>query len=188
MSLRLTAAPVAEPITLAELKAHLNVAGTADDTLLTTIIVAARATVERLAHRTLLSQNWRLTLDAVPDGGIVPLPLSPLQAVTAVRVADAAGVWTTLPATAYLTDLAGDGPRLLFTGAPPVPGRPIGGLEIDLTAGYGELPADVPPPLVQAVRMLAAHWYRERGNSPAPKVPDDVVALTAEFRVRRLVA
>ena len=54
MSFRMMSAPVSEPLTLAELKAHLDIDGDEQDELLTSFIVAARTTVERLSGQLLL--------------------------------------------------------------------------------------------------------------------------------------
>ena len=37
------------------------------------------------------------------------------------------------------------------------------GIELDVEVGYGDAPADVPEPLRQAIRLLVAHWYENRG-------------------------
>ena len=36
------------------------------------------------------------------------------------------------------------------------------GVEIDFVAGHGDAPADVPPPIRQALLLLIAHWYEHR--------------------------
>ncbi len=189
MATRLISAPAAEPLTLADLKAHLNIDGTLDDTALTTLMVVARATVERLARKLLITQTWRVTLDRVPQTGLVFLPLTPVQTVSSVKVADASGTMQTVPGASYLLDLTSEPARLLFTGAVPQPGVAMGGVQIEVVAGYGAAGANVPAPLVHAVRLLTAHWYQTRGDAPAgASIPDDVVALVADWRTRRLVA
>ena len=47
MALVLTAVPAAEPISLADAKAHLRIDGSDEDALLTALIAAARMFVER---------------------------------------------------------------------------------------------------------------------------------------------
>ncbi|HUG63053.1 MAG TPA: head-tail connector protein [Methylomirabilota bacterium] len=187
MGLVLIAAPAVEPISLADLKARLSIDHDLADSLLTTLIAAARAAVERMTRRPMTTQTLRYTLDRAPPGGLVRLPVAPVQTVSAVRVADATGALIPWPGALQL-DLAGEPARLLFAGAVPLPGVPIGGIEIDIVAGYGPTADAVPEPLRQAVAMLAAHWYANRGDAPSGPVPDEVTALTAGFRLLRLAA
>ena len=58
MALVMTAAPAAEPIGLAEAKAHLRIDADDEDTLLTALIVAARLFVERTLGLALITQGW----------------------------------------------------------------------------------------------------------------------------------
>jgi uncharacterized phiE125 gp8 family phage protein len=189
MAVRLITPPATEPVSLADLKLHLRIDHAEEDATLTALILVARAAVERLSRRLLLTQTWRVTLDRVPDGGIVALPLAPVQTVTALRVADGAGGWTTWPGAAMVLDLTGEPARIAFRGAVPVPGQALAGIEIDVVCGYGAAAASVPPALVQAVKLLAGHWYEARGDGPGPApIPADVTALTDGYRSRRLVA
>lgn len=189
MSFRMISAPASEPVTLAELKAHLNIAATDEDELLAMLIVVARATVERLTGRLLMTQSWRVTLDAVPASGLVTLPIGPVQTVTELTVHDGAGGSQLWPGSAYVLDLAGEPARLLFEGGVPIPGQRIAGIDIDVVAGYGATAASVPPELVQAVKLLAAHWYAARGDAAdTSSIPDDVGTLIAGYRRLRLVA
>jgi len=180
--------PAAEPLTLADLKAWLRLDGSDEDDLLASVLSAARLAVEEAAGQPLVTQDWRLVLDAWPPDGILTLPLAPVQAVTAMRVRDATGGATVLPANAWLLDAAGDPPRLALSGSPPVPGRRLGGIEVDLTAGYGP-PAAVPEPLRMAVRLTAARLFEHRGDGPdetGAAVPPVAAALIAPFRRVRL--
>lgn len=86
MALMLTAAPGVEPVTLAEAKAHLRREQTNEDVLIGSLIVTSRLHVEAALALALITQSWRLLLDRWPSGDAVELPLSPLQAVGAVRV------------------------------------------------------------------------------------------------------
>lgn len=188
MTSRLLSAPAAEPVTLADLKRHLEIDDTASDDFLTPLIVVARAAVERLTGRLMITQSWRLSLDAVPDDGLVRLPVGPVQTVSAVRVYDGLGGSVVWPGSGYTLDLVGEPARLLFHGSLPMPGRRLAGIEIDVVAGYGASVAAVPADLVQAVKLLAAHWYATRGDVEAGGIPADVAALTGGYRRPRLVA
>jgi len=191
MALVLTSAPVVEPVTLSEAKAHLRVDGAAEDTLIGSLILTSRLHIETALGLALITQGWRLSLDAWPEGRELELPLRPLQAVREVRVFSADNMSSLVPAETYLVDLAGVPPRLVRRGAMWIaPGRPAGGIEIDFTAGYGDAASDVPAPLRQALLMLVAHWYEHREpvelGSPVAAVPSAAYELLAPYRTRRI--
>ena len=192
MPLVLTSGPAVEPVTLAEAKAHLRVDGTAEDTLIASLIVTARLNVEAAAGLALITQGWSYFFDAWPRGLVLKLPLRPVQAVAAVRLFDENGASTTLDPAAYLLDGAGSPPRLVRQGALhwPKPGRVANGIEVAFTAGYGNAAADVPGPIRQAILLLVAHWYEHRSpveaGPQAEPVPDMVDHLLAPYRTPRL--
>jgi uncharacterized phiE125 gp8 family phage protein len=81
MSLQLLAPPAAEPVTLAEAKAHLKLDTSDEDALVAALITAARARAEWHTGRAFVTQRWRLRLDAWPQQGVIELPLPPLVSV-----------------------------------------------------------------------------------------------------------
>ena len=72
----------------------------------------------------------------------------------------------------------------------PVPGRIAAGIELDVTFGFGDAAADLPEPLRQAIRLLVAHWYENRGLVAAADkstvLPSTVAALISSYRVLSL--
>ncbi|MCZ7595258.1 MAG: head-tail connector protein [Hyphomicrobium sp.] len=191
MALVLTSGPALEPVTVSEAKAHLRVDGTAEDTLIASLILTSRLHIETALGLALITQSWRLLLDAWPDGKHVELPLRPLQAVDEVRVVSAAGDPTIVSASNYLVDVAGVPPRLVRNGAAwPQPGRQASGIGIDFAAGYGDAAADVPAPVRQALLLLVAHWHEHRDpieiGAADMVVPAAVSDLLAPYRMARL--
>ena len=182
--------PAIEPVTLAEAKAHLRLAGTDDDDYVAAMITAARIQVETATRRVLIDQTWRIFRDDWPADGRIDLTIAPLKSVTAITVYDAEGEPTVLPPTAWLLDAASSPARLALTGAAPTPGRTINGIEIDVVAGYGLSGLSVPQPLRLAVMTLVARWYEDREGLAYGLVPSRVAsafeALVAPFRVMRL--
>lgn len=184
MPSRLLTPPAVEPLTLAEAKAFLRVEHDADDAVIAALVAAARGHVEAHTRRALLTQTWRLTREAWPADGRIVVSPSPLQALAAARVTDASGVAHELDLGGFAVDAAAA--VLVFApGSLPPPGRPAG-IALDITVGYGDAPADVPEPLRQAVRMLTAHWYENRGVAAAEVgaalLPLSVAALLAPYR------
>ena len=191
MALVLTSGPPLEPVTVAEAKAHCRVDGTAEDTLIASLILTSRLHVETALGLALITQSWRLLLDCWPAAKDFELPLRPLQTIDEVRVLSAAGDPTIIAAGDYLADAASTPPRLVRTGVIwKQPGQVANGIEIDFTAGYGDAAADVPAPIRQAVLLLIAHWYEHRDpidvGSSETIIPAVVSDLLAPYRLPRL--
>ena len=183
--------PATEPVTLAQTKAHLKLDANDEDELVQTLITAARLHVETLSERVLMSQQWRIVRDCWPRGKTLDLPIGPVTSVDAVRVYVTPETVVTIDPASYLVETASLPARLAMqTGVWPRPGRVLGGIEIDITAGYGTKPNQVPAPLRQAVLLLAAHWHTNRepvttGDTPL-RVPGTVDALINAYRRVRL--
>jgi uncharacterized phiE125 gp8 family phage protein len=179
--------PSAEPLSLAEAKAYLRVEHDADDAIIAALVAAARGHVEALTRRALLLQSWRVVLDAWPRDGRLSLRIGPLRALLAARTFDAAGIPHAIDVQNFVLDTAAN-----VIASPcwalPAPGRSIAGIELDIACGFGATPADVPEPLRQAVRMLLAHWYDNRGvlSPGSAPLPIGVAALLAPYRERSL--
>jgi uncharacterized phiE125 gp8 family phage protein len=192
MPLILTSGPAVEPVTLAEAKTHLRVDGSAEDTLIASLIVTSRLHVEAAVGLALIAQSWSYFRDAWPPGPSLELPLRPVQSIAAVRLYDENAVATPLDPATYFLDGAANPPRLVRQGAPiwPKPGRIANGIEVAFSAGYGSAAADVPGPIRQAILLLVAHWYEHRSpleaGAHAEPVPDMVSELLAPYRSVRL--
>lgn len=181
--------PAIEPVTAAEMRAYLRLDGADEDDLVVTLATAARLMTEAASGRLLITQTWRLVLDAWPAGGLVRVPLAPFAGLLAARVFDAAGAPVSVPPSAFIVDTLGEPGRVQRGPDVPDPGRALNGIELDLRAGYGALASDVPMPLRQAIRLLTAHWFDNRGDGPPigePPLPAGFAALLAPYRRARL--
>ena len=180
MALVMTAAPAAEPISLAEAKAHLRVDGSDEDMLISSLILASRLLVERTLGLALITQGWSYFLDAWPDRGCISLPLSPVQSVSAVTVHDEDGGSTVLDADDYAADVLSVPARLVLTEATPSSiTRAFNAYEVAFTAGYGDTGSDVPQPIRQALLLLVAHWFERREPVELGPGPQEVPAVAA---------
>jgi uncharacterized phiE125 gp8 family phage protein len=188
--------PAVEPVTLSEAKAHMRVTHTDEDTLITSLIVAARNYVEGLANRPLVNRTYTLKLDRFPFGYEIILPAGKASAVSSISYGDRSGTTEVLSAGSYTLE----GQRLpssivinpnIISGWPSTrfyPGIPS--VTIGYTAGYGAAASAIPQALRQAVLMSVAYWYdiaRETGSETAlTEVPHGVESLARMFSIPRM--
>lgn len=162
----LKTAPAAEPLTLAEAKAHLRVTNSSEDTYITTLITAARRRVEELTGRALITQTWYLYADEWPSDDRFRLPKAPLASVTSVKYKGTSGSETTWTASGnYIVDVnPTPGEVVLAYGAawPSSSLYPASPITVEYVAGYGASGSSVPEELRQAMLLLIAHWYEFR--------------------------
>ena len=167
--LRPIAAPAAEPVSVAEAKAHMYVTITADDVLIGSLISAAREHIENLMNRAFIEQTWELTMENFPGGNaVVDLPRSPLISIESVKYFDAGGNDVTMPPADYQVDAASEPARIapaVGSSWPSVETEKLGGVRIRFKAGHGALADDVPQRIKQAINLLVAHWYENREAS-----------------------
>lgn len=195
MTLELTAAPAAEPVSVSDAKNWLRISHAADDALILSLIRAAREHVETRTGLALITQSWRERLEDWPrdrlsaSGLAVRLARAPLTSVEAVRVRDRNGALTDWDAAEFRVE-TGEPGRLvaILPFALPRPDHRGGGIEIDFTAGYGETPDDVPAPLRAAIlHLVAASYGADRGEGgetpPAPEIVDRLLAPYERMRL-----
>lgn len=192
MTLVMTSGPLAEPVSVADAKAHMRVDSTAEDALIASLIVTSRLHIEAALGLALLTQAWSYFIDAWPRSREIVLPLKPVQAIATVRVWAQDGTSQTLAAETYTLDGEGMPPRLVLSrsAAPPAPGRSASGIEIAFSAGFGDAGIDVPAPIRQALLLLVAHWFENREpnriGAADTEIPHMIATLLAPYRGRRL--
>jgi uncharacterized phiE125 gp8 family phage protein len=189
MTYTLTEPPLAEPLTLVAVKAHLRIDHADEDELLLSLARMAREYLERQTGLCLLAQHWRLYLDDWPENGVIQILKGPVQAIEAVTVYGEDGEPLTVSLASHVLDAASRPARLLLRHPPP-PGRALNGIEIDFSAGFGETGTDVPGPLLRAMLLHIGYAYAFRGvlspdQQPAG-IPDGYERLIAPFLMRRL--
>lgn len=184
----------AQPVTLAEAKAHCRVDHDEDDARLELAIEAATRHLDGyggILGRALLKQRWRQHLAFWPASRCIDLVLAPVMAddveVTA-RLAD--GSSQVLDPGSYRLLSAGTAsPRLLlaFSADLPALASEPDAVAIAYDAGYGEDPADVPAAIRAAILMMVGDLYRftesaAPGASAAVPMSPTVDRLLAPFR------
>lgn len=182
MSLKLITPPTTEPITLQEAKNHLRVDVTDDDILIQSLITAAREYCEAFQNRAYITQTWEMTLDFFPQMPL-KIPKPPLQSVISIKYTDQDNIETVFAPINYVVDTDSEPGRIALTpGAswPNVVLKPISGVKIRFTAGYGDA-TKVPMMVKQAMLLLIGHWYENR-EAATDRVPKEI-----EFAVHSLL-
>lgn len=159
MSDRLITAPTSEPVSVAELKAHLRVTATADDAYLGSLITAAREYAEQQTGRALAAQTRETTADAFPRSGVLPLGYAPAVSISSVKYLDVEGVEQTLESSVYAIDTRSEpGALLLAVGKswPDTAAIPSA-VRVQYTCGAASSES-----LKLAIKLVAAWWYEQR--------------------------
>lgn len=188
MPLILNTPPATEPVSLAEAKAHLRVTHADDDAYITSLVVGARRAVEARTGLALIDQGWSQWLDRWPDCAAASLSLAPVSAITDIVTYGEDGTPATYDAAHYYLDAASKPGRAVIRPGrlPPLAGRRVNGIEVRFTAGFGALPAAVPQDLKQALLLLVAHWFENRGDGGAASLPLPAAEILSRHRIARL--
>lgn len=156
---RLITAPSVEPVSVAELKAHLRVTSSADDGYLGTLITAAREYAEQQTGRALAEQTREYTADAFPRCGVLRLGFAPVVSISSVKYLDETGAEQTLDASVYTVDTQSEPGALVLKVNQDWPDTAILPAAVRVRYVCG---AAARPLLKQAVLFIAAHWYEQR--------------------------
>jgi uncharacterized phiE125 gp8 family phage protein len=187
---RVVSGPVIEPVTLAEARLHLRVDTTDEDVLIAALIRTARELAEARTRRALVTQTIEALFPAFPCGPL-ELPRPPLQAVTWVRYYDTTDVEFTVSAATYSVDTASLLGRVVLRDGQSWPAttlRPLHGVIVRYTAGYGDGAGDVPERIRQWMLLTVGELYarREYATPGAALVPNPLVdGLLDEYRIVR---
>lgn len=178
------------------LRAHLRLAsgfGGVDDgaeaTALAGFLRAAIASVEARTGKVLLRRRFVMRLDDWRDRMGQALPLAPVISVEGIWIEDPQEQAVEIPRAAWRLLPDNDRPVIRPVGVilPHVPR--LGSVVIRFTAGFGATWQDVPADLAQAVLMLAAQFYEDRGMTDrAAGLPFGVSALIERWRTVRTLA
>lgn len=161
----------------------------AEDTLISALITAAREYCEGYLNRALINQTWYLWLDDWPDEDYIKVPLPPLASVTAVTYYDTDDTAATFASTYYYVDTNNEPGRICLNYGESWPSttlRPYNGVCVEYVCGYGATSASVPAMIKSAMLLLLGHLYenREAGTERAlTEIPFGVKALLNMNRV-----
>jgi hypothetical protein len=117
--LRLVTDATVEPVTLAEVKAWLDITATTWDAKLTAGIKSARMQIEKLIGQALAKSTYKYYVE-ITVGESIELPYPPIFAISSVKSVDENGAETTVPVTDYKLQVSrfwyyGSGNSLIIT-------------------------------------------------------------------------
>ena len=165
-------------MSLWEAKLHLRVDFDEDDTLIASLITAARQAAETLTGRQFVTARWKMVLDSFPGpslmgvpagqsfslpGHAVLLPKCPVQSVIAINYLDMGGALQTMPASSYTVDAACEPARItpVFGQIWPPTLPQIGSVGVIFDAGYGSA-SDVPAGIKSWIKLRVGSLYSHR--------------------------
>lgn len=186
-SIRITTPPTAEPLSLAEARAHLRIDHFDEDGVIAGLILAARQHIETICGMALCATGYTMTLDDFPPGELIELPREPVQSVTAIRYVNDAGTLVTWSSAEWEADLNTMPPRIRPRDGYrwPTVDDQLAAVQVEFVAGYGG-PELVPQPIMQAMRLLVGHFYEHReavqSGGSVVELPFAVDALLAPYR------
>lgn len=192
---KLLTPPAVEPLTADLVKSHLRIDQTEDDTVITTVwIPAVRQLVEKFTERSLITQTWRITLDAFPwgrrrpyrtgddaprrDGGGgasisygtgIDLPVSPVQSIAAIGYFDFGNNAAVLDPAVYDLDTTTLPARVLpvYSSVWPTTYPRTAAVQVDVVCGFGDDSTTIPADLIGAMLLQIELWYSAGEVAPA---------------------
>lgn len=155
-------APDTVPVTVAEVKEHLKIDGSTEDTLIGTYITAAREWCEGYQWRKYITQTRELVLEDWPRGDHIIVPNGQLQSITSVKYKDADGDETTLAVDDdYIVDSDSEPGKVVLAYGETWPSGtlyPTGAIRVRYVCGYGDAD-DVPEMVKAAIKIQVGLFY-----------------------------
>jgi len=185
MTLKIVTEPTKEPLSISDVKEHLNITSTDDDAYLRSLITVARVQVEKITNRAMLTQTWDLWLDSFPSK--FTLPYAPLQSVTSITYTDTNGDSQTVTSSVYTADTNEEPAEVFLAYQQTWPStRDIpNAVKIRFIAGYTSASL-IPMPLKHAIYLMIGHMYENREATIAgglAELPLGVDQLLGSYRI-----
>jgi len=181
MTVEITGTPTLDSvITVADLKEHLRVDHSDEDTLITSLRAAAISWVEDYCNTRLGDVTAVGYLDFFYNARF---PVGPVNSISSVTYTDANGDTQTLPAAKYWYDIKTKSARITFDNVPQLYDDTFHAVQINMNVGYAE--ADVPEPVLHAIRLLVGHLYENRQQVTRTKLnelPLGIHSLVSPYR------
>ncbi len=137
------------------------------DSLLTTLIAAARERAETITQRVLITQTWDGYFDEFPVlENLFKIPFGSLQSVTHIKYTDSGGTETVMTVTTdYLVDTVSDPGRIVLpygVSWPSFTPYPVNPINIQFVSGYGDTSSTVPASIKTGIKMMVEDAFNHR--------------------------
>ncbi len=211
----LITAPGVEPITLDELKEHLRLDTSSDDTYLTNLITASREYLEGKTWIGFIEQTRLIAIDyeniiaeSYYDGNYlysyygspaIELPLYPLISVESIVYYDKENSSSVFDSSNYQVDIYSKPGRVYLNDSVTWPTnlRARNSIEITYKVGFGATAASCPNDIKQALLIICADWYENRqtcdmsdgmqvGAFKTPTSEASANKIISKYRMRRI--
>ena len=170
--------PAKRPVGLDGIKAHLRLDHAIEDDYLLGLIDAATDMVERFLNRSLITQQWRLTVShpfrPIKSVDLLYPPLQNVDQVVGIFVND-----EKIPLEKKCIETKNSVPKLHLESSSLA-------VEVTYTAGFGDSAKDIPESIKQAIKLQVAEFYENRDLRAVPG-NTMIRTLLVPFQVKRLV-
>jgi hypothetical protein len=210
---KVTVAPSIEPVTLAEVKEHLRITASNEDTLISTYIEAARQMAEDVTGRKFITQTLVGYVDTLGSGSVhgnwwsgtqtgtyfthilngkafIELDWTPCSSITSIYTVDDDATETLYASTNYYLDNYDNDiqSRIRLTENAEIPTglRHENAVKVTYVAGYGATAASVPMKLRHAIKMMAAELYNKRGDCDDCAMSAGQMPVLNQYKIQRL--
>jgi uncharacterized phiE125 gp8 family phage protein len=175
----LVSGTLASPVSRTEFKQWARIdSGTADDTLIDALLVAATQQAEKYTGRAFVTRNFEVSLDAcdIKSGTPIKLTRQPLVGVSSFQYRGSDGSFGTWGTGNYVVDTPGA--RLsegTLGGFPAAYAPDAGAYKIPFTAGYGTSGTSTPDVIRTAIQVQTLLHYENRGGAIRGETPTDLM-------------
>lgn len=165
MRIKQISTPANPALTLAEAKRQLRIetSETAFDADIEALVKAATEWVFSTCHLTLITTGYEITFPSFPNEKQFKIPAYPISEIITLEYRDKDG--TTQELTGYQSDFV-QVPSSIYPAVgqewPETQEERIDAVVITLNVGYGGSSANVPEMVKHLIKLLVAHWFKNR--------------------------
>lgn len=188
----ITVEPAVEPVDFAEFSDFARDIPGADQSLVMTMLFAAREQIEAMINRAMINRTVKVYWDEWPSKRqdlrrALFLPFAPATSITSVQYIDGNGALQTWATVNYVTDITSEPPRitLAYGASFPTARSMANAITVTYVAGYGATKAAVPRALRLAVMAAALDMYERRDMNTPEQVRENpaIRNLLASYRI-----